>query len=565
MLPHMFLKRLNRAHRRALMSSAKRFARNEDGALLIFGVYVFVMMLIVVGWGIDLMHYERERAALQYTLDRAVLAAADLDQTLPPQQVVQDYFEKAGLAENLSGVSVREGLNFREVFAEASMEMDTQFMHMTGVDTLRAPALSKAEERVDSVEISMVLDVSGSMNSNSRLTNLKVAAKDFVDTMDANTEQDKLTISIVPYATQVSLPDALFTQLNTSDEHDYSRCVNFESSHFNDTIVSASTAYQRTMHFDRWYYYDGRKDEPASIVGMDPGLDSSLPICEALANRETLILQNDPTTLKNFIDGFIGRGNTSIDIGMKWGTAILDPSFNGFVGGLISDGVVPATFSGRPYSYEEDASLKVVVLMSDGQNTSQYYVNEDFRTGESDVFWHEPTQVYSVLNPNDGLYYQYNQSGQFYGRWADYPYGRDGYGCHQDNYGSGWYCGNRSFQGDDPVRLEYPDLWAYTSLAQNAYYHYAPWSPNDWTDWYYDVHDDVAWDEKDLRTKQICDTAKDAGIVVFTIGFEAPSRGQSVLKDCASSPAHYYDVNGLEIADAFKAIASSIRKLRLTQ
>ncbi|MCH2250248.1 MAG: hypothetical protein MK042_10675, partial [Cognatishimia sp.] len=79
------------------------------------------------------------------------------------------------------------------------------------------------------------------------------------------------------------------------------------------------------------------------------------------------------------------------------------------------------------------------------------------------------------------------------------------------------------------------------------------------------VFDSVGGSEKNERTEDICEEAKEAGIVVFTIGFEAPSSGQAVLKDCASSDSHYFDVQGLEISDAFSAIASSIRQLRLTQ
>ena len=85
------------------------------------------------------------------------------------------------------------------------------------------------------------------------------------------------------------------------------------------------------------------------------------------------------------------------------------------------------------------------------------------------------------------------------------------------------------------------------------------------SDWYYPVIDDVSYGTKDDRTKQICDAAKDEGIIVFSIGFEAPYSAEVVLKDCASSDSHYFDVDGLEIADAFAAIATSIRQLRLTQ
>jgi hypothetical protein len=83
--------------------------------------------------------------------------------------------------------------------------------------------------------------------------------------------------------------------------------------------------------------------------------------------------------------------------------------------------------------------------------------------------------------------------------------------------------------------------------------------------WYYGVYDSWGTSTKNARTKAICDAAKARGIVVYTIGFEAPSGGVSVLKDCASSDAHYFDVQGLEISDAFASIATSIRQLRLTQ
>jgi hypothetical protein len=69
---------------------------------------------------------------------------------------------------------------------------------------------------------------------------------------------------------------------------------------------------------------------------------------------------------------------------------------------------------------------------------------------------------------------------------------------------------------------------------------------------------------KDDRTKRICSAAKNLGVTIFSIGFEAPTAGQKLLRDCASSPAHFYAVQGLDISTAFAAIASSINKLRLT-
>ncbi len=527
-----------------------RFARDESGVLVVFGVYVFLIMLMVGGIGIDLMRFERDRAKLQSTLDRAVLAAADLDQQLPAAAVVADYFDKAGLSQFLTSVTVDEGLGYRIVSGTAVAEIRTHFMHMTGVDTLSAMAASTAEERIGNVEISLVLDVSGSMLDNNRMINLQAASRDFIDNMVDNTEEGKLSISIVPYAMQVSLPADFLAEFNISDEHAYSNCVNFADSDFHSTGISTAQPLERTMHFDlRRNTFDGRGNDPMRLV------DS--PICDtAGSSREVLIKQNNADTLKTFITNLHAGGNTSIDLGMKWGTALLDPSMNPVINTMIANGTVPGDFAARPHRFDDADTLKVVVLMSDGDNTRQFYINEDFREGDSNVWWNADEKKYSVYYARFNAYYWPHAR-----QWADHPYGQDGQGCV---WSGGWQCFYRTDPGT-PVRLSYAELWAYTSLWQNMRHNYRPWDPNAWRNWYRNMFDWVDPATKDARTQNICNAAKDQGIIVFTIGFEAPPRGESVLRDCASSINHYFDVDGLELNDAFASIASSIRKLRLTQ
>lgn len=580
----------------AMRRRAICLAADESGSMVLFGLFLFLIILSLGGLGIDLMRLERDRTTLQYTLDRAVLAAADLDQTLAPADVVNDYLAKAGLDSHLSGLSVASGLGFRTVSASAGLDVDTLFMHLSGVDTLHAPAASTAEERIDGLEISLVLDVSGSMNWNSKLTNLKIAARDFVDTMVANSPEGRLSISIVPYATQVSLPDAMIAEFNVTAEHNYSACIEFADADFNSAAISTTAQLTRSMHFDPWYTYEGRDDGPPALMGQDYGTNDTLPVCEVRAalevtgremGREILPLQNSATTLKTFITNLRARGNTSIDLGMKWGTALLDPSLQGVVNGMIGAGLVPSGFNDRPTAYQSGDTLKVVVLMTDGQNTSQYYINDDYRQGESNIWWNEQEAKYSVYvglddddEDGDGIsneplfYWPHDNS------WHDHAYGE---GVYEDtitervctSYKKNGSCKRyktvqTTVTVDEPgsaLLLSYADLWAFTSMGKMVKALYEPWmgSSQAWNDWYYAVRNYVGSSTKNARTKAICDAAKAQGIIVFTIGFEAPSGGTAVLRDCASSDSHFFDVNGLEIADAFSSIASSIRKLRLTQ
>ena len=64
--------------------------------ITIFTCFMIVIMVMVCGIGVDIMRHEMERNLIQSVADRAVLAAADLDQELDPEAVVRDYFLKAG-------------------------------------------------------------------------------------------------------------------------------------------------------------------------------------------------------------------------------------------------------------------------------------------------------------------------------------------------------------------------------------------------------------------------------------------------------------------------------------
>lgn len=612
-------KQWEQAHR---LSS--RFCREEDGNMTFLSLSIFVILLSVGGIGVDAMMAEMRRTQLQDTLDRAVLAAASLEQELDAQAVIEDYFEKSRLAGEIKSIEVEEGLGFKTVRASAETTFRTNFLHWNWykgvsretVDTqsasgdgsapkesvstlssyadpnskryntetineLTMSASSAAEERIGGVEISMVLDVSGSMNWNNRLPNLKVAAKEFVDTLTSTTEDGKLSVSIVPYATQVAAPETLVEHLNLTSEHTYSNCVNFSPEAFDSTSISPTEELARTMHFDPWNSSDGRDDDPKTLVPF--------PVCPAATDnsREIMVLQKNPTTLKSFIDDLWGGGNTSIDVGMKWGTALLDASMQPAIDEMIGAGHVSNDFTDRPLAFNNSQTLKVIVLMTDGQNTSQYYIDDEFRGGDSNIWWNDQEEKYSVYigedsgdEDNDGdttepmFYWPHN------GAWKDHAYGE---GVYEETQVS-WVCRSYRWNGsckryrkvrktvtvDEPGSAEivtYADLWAHTTLKFNRNQHYYPWMNDNQAnqDWYYDVRKYVGNSAKDTRTQAICDAAKEEGVVVFTIGFEAPTAGQNVLKNCASSISHYFDVDGLEIADAFAAIAASIRQLRLTQ
>ena len=557
-----------------LFRAGAQFRADESGVLEKPMIATLLCMLAVGGIGMDLVRLERDRTELQYTLDRAVLAAADLDQPLDPEAVVLDYMTKAGLEKYYKKPYAEVTPTSKKVTATVDADFETYWMKIVDYDkwknnepikkSLPLQASATAEESIGNVEISLVLDVSGSMRNNNRLPNLKLAAKEFVQTMDDNTEDGKMTISIVPYSTQVSMPESVLDLMQVSNEHDYSHCINFEGSDFNTTAISQVDEYQRTMHFSVWGSSDYRRS--SRLVN-----DATCAAHSDNPERTALLFEDNVDTLQDYIDDFDHSDNTSIDLGMKWGVALLDPSMQPIVASLSAgeNPEIDPQYADRPVSYSDHETLKVIVLMTDGQNTSQYYVNDDRREGGSKVWYNASENVYSTYNQDTREYFWHDPNTGS-GTWGPHPFG-DGdesirYCYRWDDEGR-CEARTRMTERGSSEELQFADLFADTSLQYIFYYLFYDWMNyyDARDEWYYDVYSYVGSNTKDNRTEAICDAAKAQGIIVFTIGFEAPSSGQSVLQDCASSDSHYYDVDGLEIADAFKSIASAIRQLRLTE
>lgn len=233
----------------------------------VFALAVLVMMLLVSGIGVDMMRNEMERVRIQHTADRAVLAAADLDQMRDPETVVRDYFDKAGISDRANEVIVKEGLNFRTVSVNADSVTPTNFMHLLGIDSLPLRSFAEAEERVNNVEISMVLDISGSMGSGSKMQNLRNAAKIFVDTVVRPETKDLVSISVVPYSEHVSAGPELMSRFNVDYNNPYTHCIEFDESDFSSVSMSTTKTYGQVQHF-QWGYNGYNNDRSTPVLSL---------------------------------------------------------------------------------------------------------------------------------------------------------------------------------------------------------------------------------------------------------------------------------------------------------
>lgn len=528
-------------------AKTRSFARDEDGTVLFFAVCMLLIMFMLGGMGVDIMRFETTRTELQQTLDRSTLAAASITQELDPEEVVMDYFTKAGLGEKLTSVVVDEGLNFRTVSAEARADTNPIFLSLyseRAVSEIEARAASVAEQRVTNVEIALVLDVSGSM-AGSKLTNLKTSAKEFVDTVLDSDGENRISIMIVPYNGQVNLPQnmqSLFT--NRVGDHNVTdvNCFDLPSSVYSNLGLSTTLALPVTGHVDT-FSNTSYSSSYVSATGTSGVPNANNRWCPVSAANRIMPPTNNKDSLKAHIDGLSAIGATSINAGMKWGMTLLDPSSRPIITAMVAAGSTPGHFAGRPFDYNDREAMKIVVLMTDGEHFPEERLNTGYRTETSPIF-----------RGNDGYYSRYeNRPSTSNDYWVP----------HRNEWRSqAWPDNSRA------TRLDWDDVWSSLRMTWVAWQMYARPAGNS-SSAYYNAMDTFRTKTEvpamNSQLQSICGMARENDVIVYGIAFEAPENGKVQIENCASTPSHFYDADGLEIQSAFRSIASNISQLRLTQ
>ncbi|MFU1476272.1 pilus assembly protein TadG-related protein [Roseovarius sp. C7] len=350
------------------------FNRDENGGATIMTLIFFLVMIAAGGIAIDMMRYEMKRAQIQATLDSAVLASAGAPYGSDHRAIIEDYFRVANMSDYLAAekeLDIQVTVNSASVTANADMTMDTYLMRLSGIKTLQNKGASTAVRKVPKLEVVLVLDVSGSMGNNSKLVNLKKAAKEFVTSLLQGSEPGNTVISIVPFSWSVSPSEHMFSALAVDRKQDYSTCIRFkENDHSHASLATGNSGFSSGQPLDQMVY--------TALYGtFDNFSTSSYRSCYADDYMEILPFSVSETALHAKIESLKASGNTSGNQGMIWGAALLDPSFRQITDDLITAGEVASTQAAIPANYGTAETLKVAVVMGDGQNTTSYF----FSTG----------------------------------------------------------------------------------------------------------------------------------------------------------------------------------------
>jgi Flp pilus assembly protein TadG len=414
-----------------------RFKADQSGATIIIFALGFSVVALSAAMAIDYGRVEIEHARMQRAVDAAALAAAhrlgtpDQEQSGP---AAAEAFFRANVPQGstLAIKDMKMNTAAGEVTITAGGRHPTTLMAVFGVKDMGLGAGTRVVRGDSTVEVALVLDNSGSM-AGAPIAELKDAARNLVDVIFTGaTANDKVRVGVVPFAGSVNVGagrrdegwiDAegqspvhhenfaeargrfqVFDQLSTP----WRGCVEARPAPYdvNDTPPSSSTpatlfvpmfapdepdsgnAGGGTYANNYLSDFGGSCPVPEQVCiewnskktkcneyGPDPipraeaqarmckyegaAMPSGLGPNYGCTTSPLMELSSYKQDVKDAIDAMGANGSTNIGEGLMWGWRVLSPE-------------APFT-SGRPWS--DAKNQKVIVLMTDGQNTYTRYSN----------------------------------------------------------------------------------------------------------------------------------------------------------------------------------------------
>ena len=591
--------------------NCKKRAKNESGQVAIIFALAIIPIFAVAGFAVDFQNTIKKKQKVQLVVDSAVLAAARLKQTGASNGDVETKVQQFIDAQILSmGGGFRCAAADTKVVSGADIistdvlcSQETTLTRVIGKEKLDFLVEATAEYGIDKLDVAFMFDISGSMNSSSRITNLKAAAKEAVDVL------------LPPDAPAELIEDTRLAMVS------YNTMVNAGSYFEQVTGVPATRTYTHEI------YSGGSGSGDATSDEGDTFDEVTITLMNADTSRPIMELGDDAIVAIEDWTGNTTSDQLTIDVSI--------PATSPLAGRVESvrfdlsrterrrqtENVVPyalygdrrGRYNGRNWR-EGDYRLRVR-LYSQRRARGRTLFDEriDFElvrgadtgpdikelTLTSTCVWErDGTERFTDSAPGPNAYLSHMTA------WfEENPAHRDGgvwVTGHPNRAGHSWYRGTEC-RGREPLGLtnDRTELYNYVNALSagggTAGHLGVAWSwyliSDNWdgvftgasaplsfsepdsekvvilmTDGSFNSEVFPAQGSSDAQARALCDGMKARNIKVYSVALNAPTAGKRVLEYCASGTDYFFEPEtAAELTEAYRKIATSISDLRISQ
>jgi Flp pilus assembly protein TadG len=319
------------------------FADQRGGVAPMFALGI-IPIIGLVGAAIDYSRANSARTAMLASLDATALILSRDAATMLPADIsakATSLFNAQFNRPEVTNVQVtavksnpQQGSFTLDVTASGTVP--TTFTRILGQDNLNIGSSAQVKWGVKKLELALALDNTGSMAQNNKLVELKTAAHNLLNVLQAAAKQlGDVKVSIIPFDTSVNIgtgyKDEFWVDYTVKNiqKNDWTGCV-IDRDKSNDVLDTTPVSSDLHTVF------------PASQCGK---LVTMMPLTDVKDDTGW-------TNLNQKIDDMQASGNTNVTIGLAWGWHSLTPNLP------LTEGSDPAP--------DKD---KVIVLLTDGTNT----------------------------------------------------------------------------------------------------------------------------------------------------------------------------------------------------
>ncbi len=375
-------------------SKLSQFASDRSGAVAVIFGLMAIVMTVLVGSAVDMGRWLTVRSMAIKGADAAVLAGARIIQVngtvANAKEMARKVYEEntqqlASLAlipkENeteaeaanryggtsantIAFVEVTEGGAVTGFTTEGNIKVATPFLRIWGIEALNVFSEVEGDHKGDrsvaevatggnsenSLEISMMLDVSGSMGGD-KIVDLKSAAKDLIDIVVWDNQSEYTSkIAIAPFSADIRLSNTLLAAVTNPSAPSTRSGPNSTTFRRNPCVVERVGAERYT----------------AAGPGVGKYIEymyvkSSTTSCSTPSSSSVEPLSNNKTFLKDKITNLALGGGTAGHLGTAWAWYMLSPDWAS---------VLPA--ASQPTPYNTLNTQKIAILMTDGEFNRRY-------------------------------------------------------------------------------------------------------------------------------------------------------------------------------------------------
>ena len=562
--------------------SIMKYLRKNRGSIVAWGALAMIPLMGFTGLSVDGARAYLIKSRLAQAVDAAALAGGKTINTANYTADINKYFHANYpdnyLGSTVLGPTITIGANNETVTVSARATIPMTFSKLIGEDIMTVNASATVHRSIRGMELALVMDNTGSMRSNDKIVAMKSAAAAMINTLYANNETvPNFWVSLVPYVAAVNIGSGRTSWLQNYFPNNFAPAVwkgCVEARQSPDDMTDASpfarpfTPYLWQSTFTTPAGCTRATTPPASCdfttggAACDTGNATN---CDNDWPRQALslsITRNSGTA----------RATSTAAHGLSTGmiVEITGATQNQYNGWKTVTVISPTRFtfgvSGNPAS-PATGTIRANILPIDDRNASQnngYGPNLGCATPITPLVASKAT-VLAAINAMD----PWHRGGTFSNEGLTW----------------GWRTLSPTWQGlwggatpnNLPMAYRSPNMDKVIVLLTdgvNEMYDNPPAGPqnSDYTSYGRLGEGRIGTTNKSQATTQInarmttmCNSIKAQGIIIYTILVqENDSSTQTLFRNCATSPAHFFNTpDNASLSAAFSAIGQQLSNLRL--